>query len=88
MINHSPWLLLTWLIFLSIDSTNCFIMKSSDDRSDEFPGVAWKLSGIQHSGWGWEVHSTSQERWMKMFWKVIFVPLCDGTTDLWLLEGM
>ncbi len=34
-------------------------------------GVAWKLSGIHRSGWGWEVHSTSQERWMKMFWRVI-----------------
>ncbi len=34
-------------------------------------GVAWKLSGIHRSGWGWEVHSTSQERWMKTFWRVI-----------------
>ncbi len=27
-------------------------MKSSDDGRDEFSGVTWKLSGIQHSGWG------------------------------------
>ncbi len=33
----------------------------------------WKLSGIQHSGWGWEVHSTSQELWKNTFWKVISV---------------
>ncbi len=27
-------------------------MKSNDDGRDYFSGVAWKLSGIQHSGWG------------------------------------
>ncbi len=48
-----------------------FMMKSSDDGRDEFSDVAWKLSGIQHPGCGWEVHSTSQERWMKTFWRVI-----------------
>ncbi len=46
-------------------------MKSRDDGRDEFPGVAWKLSGIQHSSL--EVHSTSQERWMKTFWRVILI---------------
>ncbi len=55
-----------------------------------FQGVAWKLSGIQHSGQGWEVnsmkvqvHSTSQERWITVNENVLesdFVPLCDGTT--------
>ncbi len=29
-----------------------FKMKSSDDGRDEFSGVAWKLSGTQHSRWG------------------------------------
>ncbi len=45
--------------------------KSSDDGRDVFSGVAWKWSGTQQSEWGWEVHSTSQERWMKTFWRVI-----------------
>ncbi len=27
-------------------------MKSSDGRRDEFSVVAWRLTGIQHSGWG------------------------------------
>ncbi len=37
-------------------------MKSSSVERDEFSVVAWRLTGIQHSGWGWEDHSTSQER--------------------------
>ncbi len=36
-----------------------------------FSVVAWRLTGIQHSGWGWEDHSTGQERWKRMFWRVI-----------------
>ncbi len=48
-----------------------FRMKSSSVERHEFSGVAWRLTGIQHSGWGWEDHSTSQERWTRMFWKVI-----------------
>ncbi len=63
-----------WLVFGPPDPQFWIInfkMKSRDDRRDEFSSVAWKLSGIQQSRWGWEVHSTSQERWMKMFWKAI-----------------
>ncbi len=49
-------------------------MKSSEDGRDEFSGVTWKLSGIQRSGWGKEVNSTSQERWTKTFKKkIIFI---------------
>ncbi len=58
-----------------------FMMKSSDYGRDEFSGVAWKLSGIQHSGWGWEVHSTSQERWMKTFWRLILCLSVMGAID-------
>ncbi len=48
-----------------------FMMKSSSVERDEFSVVAWRLTGIQHSGWGWEDHSTSQEWWTRMFWRVI-----------------
>ncbi len=48
-----------------------FMMKSSSIERDEFSVVAWRLTVIQHSGWGWQDHSTSQERWMRMFWRVI-----------------
>ncbi len=37
------------------------MMKSSSVERDEFSVVAWRLTGIQHSGWGREDHSTSQE---------------------------
>ncbi len=47
------------------------MMKSSSVERDEFSVVAWRLTAIQHSGWGWEDHSTSQERWTRMFWRVI-----------------
>ncbi len=46
-------------------------MKSSSVERDEFSVVAWNLTGIQHSGWGWEDHSTSQKWWTRMFWRVI-----------------
>ncbi len=48
-----------------------FMMKSSSVERDEFSVVAWRLTGIQRSGWGWEDHSTGQERWTRMFWRVI-----------------
>ncbi len=48
-----------------------FRMKSSSVERDKFSVVTWRLTGIQHSGWGWEDHSTSQEWWMRMFWRVI-----------------
>ncbi len=35
-----------------------------------FSVVAWRLTGIQRSRWGGN-HSTSQERWTRMFWRVI-----------------
>ncbi len=38
-----------------------FMMKSSSVERDEFSVVAERLTGIQHSGWRWEDHSTSQE---------------------------
>ncbi len=47
------------------------MMMSSSVERDEFSVVAWRLTGIQRSGWGWEDHSTSQERWTRMFWRVI-----------------
>ncbi len=37
-----------------------FMMKSSSVERDEFSVVAWRLTGIQRSGWGWEDHSSSQ----------------------------
>ncbi len=45
----------------------CFFLT----EENEFSGLAWKLSGIQYFRWGWEVHSTSQERWRKTIWRVI-----------------
>ncbi len=43
-----------------------FMMKSNSVERDEFSAVAWKLSGNQHSGLGWEDRSTSQEQWTRM----------------------
>ncbi len=48
-----------------------FRMKSSSVKRDEFSIVVWRFTGIQHSGWGWEDHSTSQERWTRLFWRGI-----------------
>ncbi len=44
-----------------IEKGKVFFMKSSSVERDEFSVVAWRLTGIQHSGWGWEDHSSSQE---------------------------
>ncbi len=46
-------------------------MKASSVERDEFSVVAWRLTVIQRSGWGWEDHSTSQKWWTRMFWRVI-----------------
>ncbi len=46
-----------------------FSMKSSSVERDEFLVVAWQGSSVLDRGGG--DHSTSQEWWTRMFWRVI-----------------
>ncbi len=69
--------------------------KSSSVERDEFSVVAWRLTGIQQSGWGGGGGSFHRPGTVKEnVLESDFEPLCDGTTrrrslaDLRLLKGM